>query len=100
LYRNSNNNEETYYSEKELKARRLYHVAIRSNHEEISNLHSISLMVNGYDDLKTTISHYKPFDMAQILVGQYRTISSFNGILQNMILFLYPMIDEEISAMT
>ena len=62
MYRNVNNNEETYFSEKELKARKPYHIVIRSNAEEINNLHKVSLFINGYDDIKTTIGFYRPFD--------------------------------------
>jgi hypothetical protein len=60
-FRNSNSLEEIYFSEKELKAKRWYHIAIRVNKEDVGDLHSVSLFVNGFDDLKATVIHYTPF---------------------------------------
>lgn len=76
-----------------------YHIVIRSNSENISNLHKISLFINGFDDIKTSINYYRPFDNAQISVGQYRTVKSFCGHVANMILFLYPVTDDEVSVL-
>jgi hypothetical protein len=69
LFRNTNDNEETYFSEKELKARKAYHIVIRSIIEEITGLHKVSLFINGYDDIRTSIGFYRPFENTQILVG-------------------------------
>ncbi len=62
--RNSKNNEETYYSEKVLKPSRDYHIVIRSQWDEVSDMHVVALYVNGFDDLKTTIKFYTPFENA------------------------------------
>lgn len=60
--RNSKDTEETYYSEKELKANREYHIAIKSQWDEVTGMHQVSLYVNGFDDLRTTIKFYTPFE--------------------------------------
>ena len=62
--RNSKSVEEVYYSEKELKARRLYHLVVRVNKEEIGDMHSVGLFVNGFDDIKATVSNYSAFENA------------------------------------
>jgi hypothetical protein len=67
--RNSKNAEETYFSEKELKARREYHIVIKSQWDEACDMHQVSLYVNGFDDLRTTIKFFTPFENSQILLG-------------------------------
>jgi len=67
--KNDNKQEETFFSEKALKAHRWYHIALRVSQEEGTNFHSISLFVNGYDDLKSQINYFTPFSNSQIVLG-------------------------------
>lgn len=69
MNRNSKQAEEVYFSEKILKARTDYHVVIRSQQEDIGDLHKVSLFVNGFDDMQTSIRYYTPFENAQVVVG-------------------------------
>jgi hypothetical protein len=83
-----------------LKARTDYHIVIRSQQEEVGDLHKVALFVNGYDDMQTSIRYYTPFENAQIVVGQFKSIiPAFSGFVHNMILLLYPAMDTEIKAM-
>jgi hypothetical protein len=62
-------------------------------------MHQVSLYVNGFDDLRTTIKFYTPFENSQILIGQYRGVEPFNGLVNNMTLYFYPANDDEIRNM-
>lgn len=56
--------------------------------------------MNGFDDMQTSIRYYTPFENAQIVIGQFKSIiEPFSGFLHNMVLFFYPAVDSEIMAM-
>ena len=96
MSRNIKGKEETYYSQKELKPRKLYHISIKSTYDPISNLHQVSLFINGFDDLMMNFNFFNPFDSSQISVGQFHDSPPFVGTMKNLLLFLSSLADLEI----
>ena len=62
-------------------------------------MHMVGLFINGFDDLKTSIRYFTPFENSQILLGQFRGVEPFSGHVNNLVLFFYPATDEEIRNM-
>ncbi len=95
VLKNSKENEETYCSEKQLSPNKWYNIVISCS-QDMGIFHKVSFFVNGFVDLQTSVSHYTPFENAQVVLGQYRTIDPFRGYIQNLMLYLYPVVAEEV----
>lgn len=54
------------------------------------------MIINGFDDLTTTMNHFSPFDSSQVVIGQYKTLPPFIGHFSSMLLFLYPVHDSDL----
>lgn len=65
----------------------------------MTGMHQVGLFINGFDDLKTALRFFTPFESSQILLGKYKTQETFNGTINNMTVFFYPATDEEIKNM-
>lgn len=73
-----------------------YLISIKSTFEPTSGLHYVQLILNGFDDLTTSLNYFNPFENSQLVIGQYKTLPPFIGRLQSMLLFLYPLPDTEL----
>jgi hypothetical protein len=57
------------------------------------------LIVNGFDDLSTTMNFFSPFEHSQLSIGQYKSTPAFVGRLSGLVLFLYPVSGHDIRSM-